>query len=77
MIGCGYSKYLSDMDQELKNQYPLPSGGCAVLFAALCVDLAGQPFGRIPVCDCYGLCNRPWRCWYCMAGNNPYNWNGL
>ena len=58
-IGCGYSKYLSDMDQELKNQYPLPSGGCAVLFAALCADLAGQAFGRIPVCDCYGLCNRP------------------
>jgi len=25
-IGYGYSKNLSDMDQELKNQYPLTSG---------------------------------------------------
>jgi len=25
MIGCGYSKNLLDIDQELKNQYPLIS----------------------------------------------------
>jgi len=25
-IGYGYSKNVSDMDQELKNQYPLISG---------------------------------------------------
>ena len=28
-ISYGYSKKLSDMDQELKNQHPLTSGACA------------------------------------------------
>jgi len=30
MVGCGYANIFSDMDQELKNQYPLTSANYQV-----------------------------------------------